>query len=157
MTRLLLLIVSVYAGMVNASVKEVNSFIQDAHTQQQADGFDHQIDRVVFIDSKLNRYEINRGLGLPDKQVVKVTTERFGSKSSETGTLKAWAVLKNRTDYDLQLEGRVTFLDAELVPIDGDTSSWKKMYLPANAVGTYRDSSLSFDAQFFMIEIREGR
>jgi len=149
MTRFLLLIITFYAGLANA-------FVEDADTQQQADGFDSQIDRVVYIDHKLNRHEINRGI-LPDRQVVKVTTEKFGARNSETGTLKAWAVLKNRTDHNLQLEGRVTFLDAELVPIDNDTTSWKRMYLPANAIGTYRDSSLSFDAMYFMIEIREGR
>lgn len=155
MIKFLLLIVTIYSGMVSAASYTHTNY-SNVKTKQQNDGFEKQINSVVYIDHTLNRYEINRS-PLPDRKVVKVTTERFGSRISETGTLKAWAILKNRTEYDLQLEARVTFMDDELVPIDGDTSSWKRMYLPAGSVGTFRDSSLSFDATHFMIEIREGR
>jgi hypothetical protein len=125
-----------------------------ADTQQQLDDFEEQVNQVVFIDHDLNRVEISSMFG--NRKIVKVTTERQGSKKSPTGTLRAWAVLKNRTDHDLQVEGRIIFLDNTLLPLD-DTTAWKRMYIPANGIGTYRDSSMSFDASHYIIELREGR
>ena len=56
-----------------------------------------------------------------------------------------WAVLRNRTDYPLQIEGRSQFFDADQVPIE-EPSAWKRVHLPPNAVGTYRESSTKVEA-----------
>lgn len=132
-----------------------SSVVHRADTQQQKDNYEQQIDKVVYIDHNLNRVEI--GSMIPtSRSVVKVTTERFGSTQLAMGNLQAYAVIKNRTDYDLQLEVRVQFLDWEAIPLD-DVTAWTRLYLPANGVGTFRESSLSQEAKHFMIEIREGR
>mgnify|MGYP001402997557 CR=1 FL=1 len=136
------------------------ALVQKFDTAQQAAGLDEQYDQVVFIDHKLNRIELAKIFANTvisnERTIVKVTAERFGSKRTDTGTLRAWTVVKNRTDHDLQVEGRVIFFDQDLIPL-GDTTAWKRMHIPANGIGTYRDSSLSFDASHYVIELREGR
>lgn len=124
-------------------------------TRQQAAGLEDQFDQVVYIDHNLNRVELPK-IFSPQRTVLKVTTERFGAKKSETGTLKVIATLKNRTDYDLQIEGRVLFFDQDYFPSE-DATAWQRIYLPGNGIGTYRNSSLSFDAAHYIIELREAR
>jgi len=141
--------------LLHLFVSNIIALETEFDTRQQAEGLNEQFDQVIYIDHDLNRIELATLLSR-ERKVVKVTTERFGAKKTETGMLRAWAVLKNRTDYALQVEGRVIFFDQDLLPID-DVTAWKRMYLPANGIGTYRDTSISFDAAHYMIELREAR
>jgi hypothetical protein len=87
----------------------------------------------------------------------KIAVESTDSKRTATGTLEAWAVLRNRTDYPLQIEGRTTFFDASKSPAENPTA-WQRVMLPPQAVGTYRDYSTKTDeVNYYYIEIREGR
>ena len=76
--------------------------------------------------------------------------------ASSTDTLEIWSVMKNHTDHDLQVEGRTMFFDRDEVPLD-DQTAWKRMYIPANSFATYREYSISPEAAFYIVEIREGR
>ena len=105
-----------------------------------------QYDRVVILDDALQ----NRRGG-------KIAIESNGSRRSPTGTVEAFAVIRNRTDYPLQIEARVQFFDADKVPVEGPTA-WQRVYLEANSVNSYKEASTRVhDVAHFLIEIREGR
>jgi hypothetical protein len=87
----------------------------------------------------------------------KIAVESTDSKRSGTGTLEVWAVLRNRTDHALQIEGRTTFFDAGKAPAEKPTA-WQRVMLPPQAVATYRDFSTKVEeVNYYYIEIREGR
>ena len=103
-------------------------------------------DRVVILDDALQ----NRRGG-------KIAIESQGARRSPTGTVEAFAVIRNRTDYPLQIEARVQFFDADKVPVEGPTA-WQRVYLEANSVNSYKEASTRVhDVAHFLIEIREGR
>lgn len=105
-----------------------------------------QYDRVVILDDALQ----NRRGG-------KIAIENQGARRSPTGTVEAFAVIRNRTDYPQQIEARVQFFDADKVPVEGPTA-WQRVYLDPNSVGSYREASTRVhDVAHYLIEIREGR
>ena len=102
---------------------------------------------VAILDKSLQRIN-GRG---------KIAVESSGARRSPTGTLEAFAVLRNRTDYPLQIEGRVQFFDAQKFPADGPTA-WQRVYLPPNSVAGYKELSTQVHGiGYYYIEIREGR
>jgi hypothetical protein len=116
-----------------------------------------ELNSIVFIDHALNRTDLTKTpLGTNAKTTVKVTIDRSGIRNTETGTIEVWSILRNRTDYDLQLEGKAMFFDAASAPI-GDESMWRRVYVPANGTAVYRETSLSSQAANFILEFREGR
>lgn len=146
MTKLILILLSFSVIHPLAIAKEYD-------TEQQASNLRDQFDKAVFIDHNLNRVELGY---YKNTSVVKITTEQVGSRKTNTGTLGVWTTLKNRTDYDLQVEGRTMFFDENFIPLD-DVTSWKRLYIPANGISSYKTSSMSFDATHYIIELREGR
>ena len=115
------------------------------------------MDTIVFIDHELNRTDIRKSFtGDQLIDTVKLTVESSGVRRSATGTLEVWAVLRNRTDYDLQAEGKTQFYDNGQAPLT-DQSAWKRVYIPANGTSVYRESSLNQLAEHFIVEVREGR
>lgn len=114
---------------------------------------------VAILDKSLQKVEIYEerfnGL-LHHTSVGKIAVESSGAKRNETGTLKVWTVLRNRTDHNLQVEARVQFFDQEKVPVEGP-SSWQRIVLPANSISTYKENSLgTSELKFYYIEVREG-
>ena len=106
-----------------------------------------QIDTVVVLDRALS--DLN-GRG-------KIAVEATGAERTSTGTLEVWANLRNRTQYDLQVEARVSFFDSNLRPVE-QTPGWKRLFLPPNSLTGYSDLSLRSDRiDHYLIEIREGR
>ena len=73
-----------------------------------------------------------------------------------TGTLKVWAILRNRTNYPLQVEARIAFYDATKAPLEGPTS-WDRIHLPPNATAHYEEFSTKTEIGYYHIEVREGR
>lgn len=117
----------------------------------------NELNTIVFIDHNLNRTEIiNTALGKKAKTTVKITIDRSGFRSTDTGTAEIWAVLRNRTDYNLQVEGKAMFFDADEIPLD-DESVWRRVHVPANGTAVFRETSLNDQAEFFLLELREGR
>jgi len=114
---------------------------------------------VVFVDKSLSRtlkqYEIF-GWTLGPGQVSKIAVEAQGARRTGTGTLEVFATFRNRSDFPLQLEGRVQFFDADKVPIEGPTV-WQRVHLPPNGVGAYKEMSTRVDAAYYYTEVREGR
>lgn len=105
-----------------------------------------QYDRVVILDDSL---QSRRG--------GKIAVESQGARRTATGTLEVYAVFRNRTDYPLQIEGRVQFFDQDKVPVEGP-SAWQRVYLQPNAVQAYREASTRVhDVAHYYVEIREGR
>lgn len=107
---------------------------------------------VNIIDDSLANWQ-----GKEEERWSKIAVESTNSRRTATGTLEAWGVLRNRTDYPLQIEGRTTYFDQYQVPVEKATS-WKRVILPANGVAAYKEfSTHTNDVAFYYIEIREGR
>ena len=83
--------------------------------------------------------------------------ESTNGRRTPTGTIEVWAVLRNRTDSPLQIEGRAQFFDADRAPAEGPTA-WQRVFLPPNGVATYKEASTKvLQIAHYYIEIREGR
>ena len=105
-----------------------------------------QYDRVVILDDSLQ-----------GRRGGKIAIESHGARRTPSGTVEAFAVIRNRTDYPLQIEARVQFFDMDKVPVEGPTA-WQRVYLEANSVNSYREASTRVhDVAHFLVEIREGR
>ncbi len=104
------------------------------------------MDTAVILDKSLQ-----------NGRAGKLAIESTGARRTATGTLEAYAVIRNRTDYPLQVEGRVQFFDGMNVPVEGPTG-WQRIYLDPQAVGAYKELSARVnDIAHYYIEIREGR
>ena len=111
-----------------------------------------RMDSVVILDKSLQDWQ-----GSQSRKRGKIAVERTGARRTETGTVEAWAILRNRTDHPLQIEGRVQFFDESQAPLEGP-SAWQRVQLPPNSVETYRGNSTNVDrVKHYYIEIREGR
>jgi hypothetical protein len=94
---------------------------------------------------------------LDDSLAGKVAVENQGSRRTPTNTLEVFAVIRNRTDFTLQAEGRMSLYDINGAPLDGP-SAWQRLYLPPNSIVHYKEiSTVTQDIGFYNIEIREGR
>jgi hypothetical protein len=92
-----------------------------------------------------------------ERNVGKIAVESTNSRRTATGTLEAWAVIRNRTNNPLQIEGRTTYFDKDKVPCEEPTA-WQRLFLQPNSVGTYKDFSTKVhEVNYYYIEIREGR
>jgi len=111
-----------------------------------------KMNEVVFVDHSLNRIIKNKWTKAKTN-IVKVTVESQGMRSTSTGTGEVWAVLRNRTDHPQQLEARTMFFDGGQAPTDVDPT-WKRVFIPANSTATYKELSTSFDVAFYRIEIK---
>lgn len=91
------------------------------------------------------------------RNVGKIAVESTNSRRTPTGTLEAWAIIRNRTNHPLQIEGRTTFFDREQVPCEQPTA-WQRLFLQPNSVVTYKEFSTKVHTvNYYYIEIREGR
>lgn len=107
---------------------------------------------VVIIDDSLQDWQ-----GSPKEKKGKIAVENTNARRTPTGTVEVWAVLRNRTDYPLQIEGRTHFFDKNYAPVEGPTA-WQRVYLSPNSVAVYREFSTNvMDIGYYYVEIREGR
>lgn len=117
----------------------------------------NDLNTIVFIDHNLNRTDITQtAFGERVVETVKVTLDRSGMSNTATGQLEVWTMIRNRTDYDLQIEGKAMFFDANKAPLM-DESMWRRVYVPANGTAIYKETSMNNRAQYFLVELREGR
>ena len=111
-----------------------------------------RMDSVVILDRSLQDWKGGDG-----RKRGKIAVEKTDARRTETGTVEAWAILRNRTDHPLQIEGRTQFFDESQAPLEGP-SAWQRVQLPPNSVATYRENSTNTDrVKHYYIEIREGR
>ena len=91
-----------------------------------------------------------------EKSVRKIYIERTGIRPTATNTKEVWASIRNETDHQLVIEGRVSWFDQHQAPPEGP-SPWKRVFLAPNTVGIYKESSTRTDVHYYMIDIREAR
>lgn len=125
-----------------------------------ATGAQVRMNSVAILDDSLQKWYVHENSltgSFEHGKIGKIAVESTNSRRTPTGTLEAWAMLRNRTDHALQLQCRVQFFDKKQAPLEGPTS-WKRIYLPANSVATYKESSISVkNIGYYYIEVREGR
>jgi hypothetical protein len=109
---------------------------------------------VVFTDYDLNR-NFSEDLMGPDK-VIRISAGKHGIRRTATGTSEVWAVLRNHTDHDYVVEARTRFYAEGGMPVDADPV-WKRVIVPANAVATYREKSVSTDKLQYRVEVRQTK
>ena len=110
-----------------------------------------QYDKAVIVDDNL---QVISGSGA--LAASKIYVEKNHAQRTDTDTLEVVVVVRNRTDYPQQIQGRTTFLDGAFVPVE-PISAWKRIMLPANSIGVYREYSTStIEVAHFYTEIREG-
>ncbi len=85
---------------------------------------------------------------------TKLVVEGYGSTPTATGGREVWAVLRNLTDFQQNLEARVTWYDENERPVDGP-SAWTRIFVTANGAETFRSLSVTPGATAFYVEIRE--
>ena len=113
--------------------------------------------RVHSPMSPQTRVQLNNVALLDASIAGKLAVERSGARRNPTGTLEAWATLRNRTDFPIQVEGRVQFFDENEAPVEGPTT-WQRIYLPPQGISHYKESSYKvYGISYYFIEIREGR
>ncbi len=155
----LILISAFFSGCTTTSIQEgpFPGMRVDSPTPYSA-GI--RMNAVAILDRELQNwyvYEKTLTGSVEHGKVGKIAVESTGARRSPTGTLETWAVLRNRTDYDLQIEGRVQFFDKDKAPVEGPTA-WQRVFLPANGVSNYKEFSTNvMDIGYYYIEIREGR
>ena len=111
-----------------------------------------RLNSVVIIDESLQNWD-----GKAKGKYGKIAVEATNSRRTETGTLEAWATLRNRTSHPLQLEARTHFLDKTQAPLEGPTA-WQRVHLPAKSLASYKEcSTLVEGIGYYYIEVREGR
>ncbi|MDA7817193.1 hypothetical protein N9A28_03265 [Sulfurimonas sp.] len=115
---------------------------------------------VAVLDKSLQKWQVFEETAdgsIHHVTVGKIAVESSGAKRNETGTLKVWAVLRNRTDFPLQVQARVQFFDEYKVPVEGP-SSWQRIILSPNSISAYKENSMGMnDLKYYYIEVREGR
>ncbi len=113
--------------------------------------------RVTDPNFPETRARLNNASIVDDSLRRKIAIEATNSRRTETQTLEVWAQVRNRTDFPLQIECHVLWYDRDLAPVDA-TTAWKRLYLEANSIGTYREFSTNVhDISYYYIEIREGK
>lgn len=103
-------------------------------------------DQVVILDRSLQ-----------NDRAGKLAVERQGARRNPTGTVKVIAQFRNRTDFTQAIEARVSFFDAEFVPVE-KPSAWSRVILSPNGTGSYEESStMTSDVAHYLVEVREAR
>lgn len=87
----------------------------------------------------------------------RISVDKEGSERTPGGTLRAYSMLRNRTEAVLTLEARTLFFDGQK-KLAEDASGWKRLYLDPLSIEQYEENSLSAEAaRFYRIEVREVR
>ena len=100
--------------------------------------------------------QLNNAVLTDDSLAGKIAIEQTNWSRSENGLPQAWALIRNRTDYRIQVEARTRFYDAQQAPLPGPIA-WQRISLSPNTVETYRVTGTHGNSGFYSIEIREGR
>lgn len=86
----------------------------------------------------------------------KILPQAVRARRTETGAVEVWSRMINCTDFPLQVEGRVQFMDKSQAPVE-PISSWRRIHLPPRTTAIYSEKSIERErAETYLIEIREG-
>lgn len=109
--------------------------------------------------------EVNKGIGVPlntvnflDKDLEqKLAVQSTNARRTASDTIEVWAVLRNKGDKTLQVEGRTQFFDRQQSPAE-PPSAWQRLFIPAGALATYREFSTKVtEIGYYYVEIKEVR
>lgn len=75
--------------------------------------------------------------------------------ATETGTLKAWITIRNRSKTKLMVEGRASFTGDKGQPIEAPTG-WQSVFIEGESSASLQFLSMSTAARQVNIELREG-
>ena len=110
------------------------------------------LNQVVILDRELQDVP-----GALSKRAGKITVERQGGVRLPTGAMEVYATVRNRTNFEQQLEFRTQFFGSQQEPVEGP-SAWQRISLPPLGVSTFKGASLAFNnIEYYYIEVREGR
>ena len=114
---------------------------------------------VKFIDFSLQRTKEKKrrwSKKTTTKKYIRIGVESEGIRMNRIGNPEVWTLLRNFTDYDYYLEARVQFFDAQQIPSEPQ-SAWRKISIPKNAIGTYKEFGTNPDSVYYVVEVREVR
>jgi len=116
------------------------------------------MNEVVFVDHGLNRtYNRKQFLFWGDKQdkKIKVSVESHGIRTTAGDTAEVWVSFRNHSDYPVQIEGRTSFFFKDRSPAYPDPH-WKKLFIPANSLSTYKEQSWDNNIGYYRVEVKEA-
>jgi hypothetical protein len=111
-----------------------------AETGGDMSGGDSTFDNIEIVDASL---------------VGKIGITRVGSQPSDNGLLSVFAGFKNKTERKLNLEVETVYKDSSGNSLN--TASWIPMTLKPHEEMGYRSSSITDQANDFLIRIRIDR
>ena len=83
----------------------------------------------------------------------KIAVEQTGATRTATNTLEVYAVFRNRTKYDQQIQVRTQYFGSVREPNEGP-HEWQVVFLPPNGIETYRTNSRGTTAAYYYIEVQ---
>lgn len=141
--------------LVVASLAVFISACQNGPTQEHLQRTEEiGYNTVVFADYDLNRNFAGTLIGA-DK-VIRLSVEKHGVSRTDTGTSEVWAILRNHTDYPYMVEARTTFYNQDGMPMDANPV-WKRVSVPANALATYKEKSITTEQLQYRVEVRQAK
>jgi len=111
----------------------------------------HKMNSVVFVDKSLN-FVKNGGFVSNEVNVIKLTVDKHGSKALPSGSMEVWAVIKNHTDYDQEIQVGTQFYDIDQAPSEFEAVQ-QRMFITKNSTKTYRQTSVKQNMKFYRVEI----
>lgn len=98
------------------------------------------LDAVQFTDRALTR---------------QVAAQSLHARRSPTNTVEVSARFINCTDAPLVMGARTNFMDGTERAVE-QASAWKNVVMQPRAMGDYNESSMSAQAEHYVIELRNG-
>jgi len=99
----------------------------------------------------------NIGVAMVDEDDLEelVVVEGLGKSKTETGTLKAWATLRNLDDKKVMVEARAVFRGKNGEPIEAP-SGWQQIFIEQDSTASFSALSMTDKAVDIIVELREG-
>lgn len=146
-------------GFLGGTVAEGPAIGKKITSKDSPDGV-IRMNSVALLDKSLQRFYLYEELPEGYKEYGKsgkLSVESTGARRTPTGTLEVWALIRNRTDHQLQLEGRAFFFDKDQAPVEGPTV-WQPLVLSPKGTVSYNEFSVDIarTANYY-IELRERR
>lgn len=120
----------------------------DAKVRQEATG------APLYVEHPAVQIRLN-SVGFLQPYLNKVVAvEQTGADRTDTNTLQAYVVLRNRTGQNAALQARTQFFSTERIPSEGP-GEWQSVFLSPRSVETVRMNSIGKDHAYYYIEIQE--
>jgi hypothetical protein len=141
------------AGSLSACAT-TNTYQNQPIPVNQDESREPQLNTVNIVDKNLQRTLVYKN----GNRVTsgKLAVEGVGQTVLNSGTREVWVQLKNLTDYPQNILVRSSWFDKTGRPVDGP-SAWSRLSLSQNTGETYKSSSISQEAEAFVVEVQEVR